>query len=385
MTANNSSNQKIEKRLSVTLLVVLIAALLILGNWALNIISAHLSTTNASYARENDKPIPVKVIEVEAAPVKATLVTQATLVENQELPIYPGSNAMVSDVRVQVGDLVKKGDVLVSFYEDQLKAKVELAKSVAEIAEEEYEEAQRNFTRVESLFAKNLVGKDEFTKATLAEKQAKSKLINNQYEVQKAEFEYSQVELKAPVGGVVTAVSAFENTQVHMTMPIITLSVTNPIYVEAKVAQRYFGELSLGQPVSVSLDAFPERTITAEILRLGYEVDRISDTVSVYAKVDNPDLILRPGMGGIATIELAGGSADTLRIPAIALLGSNGRSGFVFVIDDAEKAHLKEVSIIGYEQGYVGIRSGLSPRDRIVVVGQQALKDGDRVEMGNAS
>ena len=385
MTANNSSNQKIEKRLSVTLLVVLIAALLILGNWALNIISAHLSTTNASYARENDKPIPVKVIEVEAAPVKATLVTQATLVENQELPIYPGSNAMVSEVRVQVGDLVKKGDVLVSFYADQLKAKVELAKSVAEIAEEEYEEAQRNFTRVESLFAKNLVGKDEFTKATLAEKQAKSKLINNQYEVQKAEFEYSQVELKAPVGGVVTAVSAFENTQVHMTMPIITLSVTNPIYVEAKVAQRYFGELSLGQPVSVSLDAFPERTITAEILRLGYEVDRISDTVSVYAKVDNPDLILRPGMGGIATIELAGGSADTLRIPAIALLGSNGRSGFVFVIDDAEKAHLKEVSIIGYEQGYVGIRSGLSPRDRIVVVGQQALKDGDRVEMGNAS
>ncbi|PRO72253.1 hypothetical protein C6Y40_17515 [Alteromonas alba] len=385
MTANNSSNQKMEKRLSVTLLVVLIVALIILGNWALNIISAHLSTTNASYARENDKPIPVKVIEVEAAPVKATLVTQATLVENQELPIYPGSNAMVSEVRVQVGDLVKKGDVLVSFYEDQLKAKVELAKSVAEIAEEEYEEAQRNFTRVESLFAKNLVGKDEFTKATLAEKQAKSKLINNQYEVQKAEFEYSQVELKAPVGGVVTAVSAFENTQVRMTMPIITLSVTNPIYVEAKVAQRYFGELSLGQPVSVSLDAFPERTITAEILRLGYEVDRISDTVSVYAKVDNPDLILRPGMGGIATIELAGGSADTLRIPAIALLGSNGRSGFVFVIDEAEKAHLKEVSIIGYEQGYVGIRSGLSPRDRIVVVGQQALKDGDRVEMGNAS
>ncbi|MBR9792370.1 MAG: efflux RND transporter periplasmic adaptor subunit [Gammaproteobacteria bacterium] len=385
MTANNSSNQKMEKRLSVTLLVVLIVALLILGNWALNIISAHLSTTNASYARENDKPIPVKVIEVEAAPVKATLVTQATLVENQELPIYPGSNAMVSGVRVQVGDLVKKGDVLVSFYEDQLKAKVELAKSVAEIAEEEYEEAQRNFTRVESLFAKNLVGKDEFTKATLAEKQAKSKLINNQYEVQKAEFEYSQVELKAPVGGVVTAVSAFENTQVRMTMPIVTLSVTNPIYVEAKVAQRYFGELSLGQPVSVSLDAFPERTITAEILRLGYEVDRISDTVSVYAKVDNPDLILRPGMGGIATIELAGGSADTLRIPAIALLGSNGRSGFVFVIDETQKAHLKEVSIIGYEQGYVGIRSGLSPRDRIVVVGQQALKDGDRVEMGNAS
>ena len=385
MTANNSSNQKLEKRLSVTLLVVLIVALVILGNWALNIISAHLSTTSASFARENDKPIPVKVIEVEAAPVKATLVTQATLVENQELPIYPGSNAMVNEVRVQVGDLVKKGDVLVSFYEDQLKAKVELAKSVAEIAEEEYEEALRNFTRVESLFAKNLVGKDEFTKATLAEKQAKSKLINNQYEVQKAEFEYSQVELKAPVGGVVTAVSAFENTQVRMTMPIITLSVTNPIYVEAKVAQRYFGELSLGQPVSVSLDAFPERTITAEILRLGYEVDRISDTVSVYAKVENPDLILRPGMGGIATIELAGGAADTLRIPAIALLGSNGRSGFVFVIDNTQKAHLKEVSIIGYEQGYLGIRSGLSPRDKIVVVGQQALKDGDRVEMGNAS
>lgn len=383
MSENGSSNKRFEKILSITLLVVLIGALVVLGNWAMNIIGSHLGATSASFARDNDKPIPVKVINVEAAPVKATIVTQAILVENQELPIYPSTNSLISSVRVEVGDFVKKGEVLLSFYEEQLKAKVDMAQSVAEIATEEYEEAQRNYTRVESLFAKNLVGKDELTKATLAEKQAKSKLVSVQYEVQKAEFEYSQVDLIAPVGGIVTAVSAFPNTLVRMNIPIVTLSVTNPIYMEAKVAQRYFSELSLGQPIQLSLDAFPDDQIDTEILRLGYEVDRVSDTVSVYAKLDNPNLTMRPGMGGIASIELSSGNEDSLRIPAIALLGSNGRSGFVFVVDKMATARLKEVSILGYEQGFVGIKSGLSVDDKVVVVGQQALKDGDKVEVGD--
>lgn len=378
-----NKNIKLEKVLSVVLLIMLILALIVMGGWALNIVSAHLKTTSASFARDNNEPIPVKTVTVEAKAVTASIVTQATLVENQELPIYPTSNSLVKEVQIEVGDLVQKGDVLVTFYADLLKAKMDLAQSMTDITKEEYQDAERNYKKVKELYEKNLVGQDEFTKATLNEKQSKSKLINNQYSLLAAQFDYSQVELVAPVGGVVTAVSAFPNTLARMNAPIVTISVTNPIYMEAKVAQRYFSDLSLGQQIKLTLDAFPDKGFQAQILRVGFEVDERSDTVSVYAKLDNPNLQLRPGMGGAANIELNPGDEEGLRVPAIALLGSNGRNAFVFVVDSKNTANLKEVTTVGYEQGYVGIRSGLSAGDRVIVVGQQALQDGDKVEASN--
>jgi membrane fusion protein (multidrug efflux system) len=381
MTENNESkNIKLEKGISVALLVILIIALVVMGAWALNIVSAHLKSTSASFARDNNAPIPVKTVKVDKTPVKARLITQAILVENQELPIFPTANSMVKEVHVDVGDLVKKGDKLITFYSELLKAKVELARSMVEIGQEEYEDAANNFTKVSELFDKNLVGQDELGKASLTEKQAKSKWLNSQYELESAEFEYAQVELTAPVGGVVTEVTTFPNTLVRMNTAIITLSVTNPIYVEAKVAQRYFGDLSLGQSMAISLDAFPEQSFPSEILRIGNEVDQISDTLSVYAKLENPNLELRPGMGGVASIAMNADDNDNLRIPAIALLGSNGRSAYVFVVNSQGIAQLTKVSIVGYDQGYVGVRTGLKPGDSVVVVGQQALKDGDQVE-----
>ncbi|MEP2652230.1 MAG: efflux RND transporter periplasmic adaptor subunit [Paraglaciecola sp.] len=375
----NKSN-KSEKLISGFLLILLLLTLIVMGFWAVNIISSHLKSNSASFARDNNSPIPVKTVAVENKPVSASLVTQAMLVENQELEIFPTSNSLVKFVHVEVGDLVKKGDPLVTFHSELLKAKVELETSMTDISKEEYDDAVRNFEKVKGLFEKNLVGQDEFTKATLNEKLAKSKLINSQYNLTAAEFEYSQVEIKAPVGGVVTSVSAFENTLVQMSTSIVNLSVTNPIYVEAKVAQRYFSDLSLGQMVTLNLDAFPDKTYNAAILRLGYEVDQVSDTVSVYAKLDNPLLKLRPGMGGVANIELNASQTQGLRIPAISLLGQNGRTAFVFVVDNNNVARLKEVSIVGYEQGYVGIKAGLEEGDNVVVVGQQALIDGDIVE-----
>jgi hypothetical protein len=108
-----------------------------------------------------------------------------------------------------------------------------------------------------------------------------------------------------------------------------------------------------------------------------------SNMVSVYAKLDNPDLTLRPGMGGAANIELQASNNSGLRIPAITLLGSNGRDAYVFKVDNRNIARLTEVQIVGYEQGYVGIQTGLSAGDKVVVAGQQALLDGDKVEINS--
>lgn len=375
---------KTESIISATLLLVLLVALVGMGAWAMKIVSSHLKATSPSFARDKNTPIPVKIVQAESVPVSSSLVTQAVLVENQSLPVYPGFQAMIETVHVETGELVKKGQPLVSFYPELIKAKLDLAASMVEIAEDENTAARENDEKVQSLFRKNLVGHDELAKAALAAKQAKSALLTSEYELQTAKADYSQVTIVAPVGGVVTSVTAFANTPARTTTPLVTLSVTNPIYVEAKVAQRFYADLALGQAVDVSLDAFPEQTFAASILRIGSEVDEQSDALSVYARLDNPDLTLRPGMGGVASIQLLEQAQDPVRIPAIALLGSNGRNAFVFAVDENKTARLSEVTLSGYEQGYVGIRSGIEAGQRVVVVGQQALKDGDKVEVGDA-
>lgn len=380
---NENTATKSQKILSISLLVILVIALVVMGFWAVNIVSAHLKSTNATFARDNNAPIPVVTALVEAKPVSANIVTQAILVENQLLPIYAATASLVQDVHVEVGSLVKKGQPLVTFRSELLKANVDLTKSLLDIAQEDYEDSLRSFAQIKDLFSNNLVGQDKFNRATLDEKQAKAKLANAQYALMKSQLNYSQVKLTAPVGGIVTTVSVFENTLARTNSPLMTISVTNPIYVEAKVAQRHFSELSPGQQVKVTLDAFTNQVFSAEVLRIGNEVDKKSNMVSVYAKLDNPDLALRPGMGGAANIELQAANNSGLRIPAITLLGSNGRDAYVFKVDNRKIARLTEVKIVGYEQGYVGIQTGLSAGDKVVVAGQQALVDGDKVEINS--
>ena len=372
-----------QKQSSLFLLIALVAAIAIAALWIANIVSAHLSQSNAVFARNHNAPLPVRTTQVESKPVSANLITQANLIETQRLPIFPTTESLVESVHVEVGSMVKKGDPLVTFQSKLIAAELELSRSLMEIAKDEHDQAAQALAKIEKLYKQNLVAQDELLKATETEKQAKAKLINAEHKLLTTEFELSQTELAAPVGGIVVEVSAFAGTVARKNAPVITLSVTNPIYVEAQVAQRNYRDLQIGQRLSLTLDAFSGRRFDAQIVRIGNEVDQRNNTLAVYAKLDNPNLELRPGMAGVASIDLTPEQDNKLRIPAIALLGSNGRDAYVFKVDESNVAHLTKVEIVGYEQGYVGVRSGLSAGDTIVVAGQQSLVDGDRVESGN--
>ena len=97
---NENTTTKSQKILSISLFIILVIALVIMGFWAVNIVSAHLKSTNATFARDNNAPIPVVTTLVEAKPVSANIVTQAILVENQLLPIYSATESLVQNVQV---------------------------------------------------------------------------------------------------------------------------------------------------------------------------------------------------------------------------------------------------------------------------------------------
>lgn len=371
------------KKLNVILFIVLLAVSILASLWFFDIVRAHLEKSNSGFARKNHAPLPVRLLKVEIKPVSSTVVTQANLVEAQELPLYSISDAFVESVNVEVGSLVKKGDVLVVYKSDLIKEKMDLASSLLEIAKDEYAEAESNSKQIKDLYKRNVVAKDEFIKAALAEKKAKSKLINAQYDLVNAKLELSQVVLQAPSGGIITEVNVFADSVARKNTPVVTISVTSPIYVEAKVAQRYFSDLRLGQKLKLNLDALPNQSFDADLVRIGYEIDQKNNTLSVYAKLNNPDLTLRPGMAGVATLDLSADTSESIGVPAIALIGNNGRNAYVFKVDKFNIARLTPVDIAGYEKCYVGVKAGLKAGDKIVIVGQQALMDGDKVEVGN--
>ena len=153
------------------------------------------------------------------------------------------------------------------------------------------------------------------------------------------------------------------------------------VLVEAKVSEGRVGAIRLGMPATVTLSAFPNDTFSGEVIRIRPESDPLTQTFLVYVKVTNPDLKLKPGMSSFVRIEEP---HDGLAVPSIALLKPTGvRDSAVFVVDKGSRARMRKVRVGAIGQGMTQIIDGLTAGDRVVVVGQYHLKDGDLVRIGD--
>ena len=164
--------------------------------------------------------------------------------------------------------------------------------------------------------------------------------------------------------------------------PLLSIGQIDHVLVEAKVAEGRVGDIRLGMPATVTFSAFPNDTFTGEVIRIRPESDPLTQSFLVYVEVENPELRLKPGMSSFVRIEE---QHDGLAVPSIALLKPTGvRDSAVFVVGDDSRVTMRKVRVGAVGDGMTQIIDGLADGDRVVVVGQYHLKDGDLVRTGGS-
>ena len=171
---------------------------------------------------------------------------------------------------------------------------------------------------------------------------------------------------------------------------VTMLQTLDPIYVDFFVPLQTLADLKVGQPVSVTTEAFPNRAFTGKITTINPGVDVSTRNVEVEATIDNPKYELAPGMFTATTVTI-GEPARYITLPQTAVT-FNPYGELVYLVKETGKDDKGPILTAtqtfvktGETRGeQVVILDGLTEGQAVVTAGQLKLKNGSRIQINNA-
>jgi multidrug efflux pump subunit AcrA (membrane-fusion protein) len=181
-----------------------------------------------------------------------------------------------------------------------------------------------------------------------------------------------QLELKAPIDGVIIERQATPGELVDKAKAIYTISDPTQLWAIAEVKERDIAAVKLGQDATFTTLAYPDEKFPGKVVLLGNQVEPGSRTLEVRIAVDNADTRLKAGM--FADIEIVTTILDNVLLLPDTALQTDAEEQIVFVALDTNKFE-KRVVKLGLEQsGSVQILSGVKPGEKVVTEGSFILK-----------
>lgn len=315
-----------------------------------------------------------RVINVEVLPVEPTSFTLTTRITgtveaNRDVIVSAEEGGVIRELPVERGAVVRQGEALARIDDRMLQAQVREAEARAALARETWERRRR-------LFEEDGVGSElAYLEARYQAEQAEASLDALQQRL-------DRTVVRAPVTGILERREVEEGTMVASGVPVARLVEVDPVKISGGVPERFAGEVVRGSPVRVSFDVLRDEEFRGTLQFVGSTVDPGNRTFEVELTLPNPGRVIKPEM--VATLEITREELeDVIVIPQEAMV--RVEDGFVaFVVaerDGREVAEVRSLTLAGSQRNQVVVEAGLSQGDRLIVVGQQQVADGDRIQI----
>jgi RND family efflux transporter MFP subunit len=264
--------------------------------------------------------------------------------------------------------LVETGDVARSSY-DEAKARAETARAQANAAKQQYE-AAINAARQGNQGVAN-------AEAALDGARAQTAL---------ARKALSDTVIKAPFEGHISDRPAAPGEHVTPTTKIATIQRINPIKLRLQLPESDANSARIGSAVTASIAAYTDRKFSGFVTAINPAVDPASRAISVEARIDNPEALLRPGMFATAELIQPGGE-QAVFVPATAVISDAATNTSRVYALEGDIARVRVVQVSGQpggtEDGLVRITAGLSGGETVITKNLDQLYDGARVIVSN--
>ena len=302
---------------------------------------------------------------------------------------------------VQEGSVVKSGDILarienkdVSATQDQARAGVQAAKANLEQGLAEMRDAQSNLTRSEDLAKKNFISgatldtaKARFDKAKAAVASLNGAIGVAQANLRATAVAVEQTLIRAPFDGVVLTKNANVgdiitpfSSAADSKGAVVNMADMSTLEVEADVSETSISKISVGQPVQIQLDAFPDLRIPGKVSRTVPTVDRSKATLLVKIEFIERDPRVLPDMSAkVSFLTRPLTEAEKTPVTAVQSSAVTKRDGkdVVFVIEN-DIAKQTAIVVAGKIGDLVQV-SGVKPGEKVVISPGEKLKDGAAV------
>ncbi len=324
---------------------------------------------------------PVSVERVEKRNVEKTLSFVGNLEPVEKATIVPDISGKLWRIYVDVGEKVKKGQVLAELDHRHIDLQLEQAKAGFEVAKANLEDAKTNYLRMEKLYRENAISSQQFEKVKLAYEAAQSQFQQAQAALNLAQYQRDVSIMKAPFDGVIVERLSEEGDVINPMMGgfgsrggVLVLMNFERIRVDLDVSEKDIVQIKKGQKAYLEVSSVPGKKFEGEVKIVNLAADAMTKTFKVRTEFENPDLLLKPGTFGTVTI-VTDSKKDVLAIKKGGLLENS-----VFVVENgiAKKRNVKT----GIENiTHVEIIEGLKEGELYVVEGVLGLKDGAKVKI----
>ncbi|MBT2334443.1 efflux RND transporter periplasmic adaptor subunit [Variovorax paradoxus] len=317
----------------------------------------------------------VATVDQDALPHEVSLPATVEANPAGTVNILPPLTGKLLELKVHLGDTVKRGQLLATM------ASPDLAQAVADAqkARDALDLAQRALVRARGVNeAGSNAAKDvEAAQSSVAQQTAELRRSETRLRSLGAEGGGGQagqvLKIAAPMAGTVTTLNAAAGANLNdANAALMTVSNLDSVWVTVNVPENIVGTVAPGQNAVIALAAYPGRSFTGKVAFVSAVLD--ADTRRARARIvfANPDGLFKPNMYATAVLGVPQGAQA--QVPASALLMNND-SVSVFV--EAEPwTFVRRTVELGREDGdRVRIRSGLASGERVVVRGGVLLND----------
>ncbi|MEY9236136.1 multidrug efflux system membrane fusion protein [Bradyrhizobium japonicum] len=323
----------------------------------------------------NNKPPPTAVSAAEAKSevVPNLLTAVGGLAAVHQVDVSADVNGRVTEIKFEPGTHVDAGTPLVQFFDMPEQGDLANFKAQATVA-------QLSLDRAKQLASRQFGPQATVDNAQAAYDQALAGIA-------KTEAVISQKLVRAPFSGDLGVRKVEVGQYLTAGTAIVSLTDLSELWANFTVTEKDSGNLKVGQPVRLKVDAYPGRTFDAKITTIEPQVAADTRNIRVQATVANPEKILKPGMFVTTTVVLPAKPA-VITVPETAVdYTLYGDSVFVITEKKEEDGKTSLSAVRTFVQtgsrvdGRVEIIKGVKVGDKVVAVGQLKLQSGAPVSI----
>lgn len=356
--------------------VLLAVALLLLWAW-------HAREPRAATRAGTALPV-VAVAPVVRSDLYKELTVPAEFRPYQEVDVHAKVAGYVKEVRVDIGDRVRPGDVLALLEVPELYEELNHARASERRAAADHEDARLAYSRLTAVNREhpNLIAQQELDTALAHASTAAGELAAARADVARYQTLFGYTRILAPFAGVITKRYADPGALIQagtasstQSMPLVRISQNDRLRLDFPVSVDYVAGVHVGSPVRVRVDSLDGRAFDSTITRIADKVDDATRTMTCEVEVPNPQLQFVPGMYASVTLKL-NERPQALAIPVEAV-----RPGArdVWLVGKDGRLQLRAIELGIETPGHYEVLRGLAAGDLVMLGNVQQLGAGQRV------
>lgn len=283
--------------------------------------------------------------------------------DNKLVEVFPLVGGYVTSVNVELGDYVKKGQVLSIIRSSEV---ADFERQLID-AQSEVLVAQKNLTIAQDLYASKLASERDVMAARkeVEKDQAELERIQEVFQIygitKKAEYE-----VRAPISGFVIEKRINRDMQLRSDKSdyIFTIAEINDVWVNANVYETDIAKIHEGMNAEVRIVSYPDTVFTGTINKIYNILDPVSKTMKVRVKLPNAKYMLKPEMNATVTLRY-NENKERIAIPSTAVIFDKSKN-YVVVFHDKYHVETREIHVERQVGDTSYIASGLKDGETVI-------------------